>query len=141
MIAPDRKNPTSGLLPRWHHDNPVRRAQRTKSLAAIRQLHSIRRNPFQNCRILSTSAPIVVVTNRNPLVMAIADHAGSLAFTIRDLKRHAKFRGPLQDAIVGIDLAIEFKKLNGHWIDGYCLKNIGPAGQGVALWRVYRRLG
>lgn len=61
-MIPDRKTSSPNYLPRWHHDNPVRRAQRTASLGVIRQRHLIRHNPFQHCRILSPTAPIVVRT-------------------------------------------------------------------------------
>jgi hypothetical protein len=106
----DRKRAYTPDLPRYHHDNPWRAAQRTKSLMQIRQLHY----PFQNCQILSTTAPNVVVTNSNPLVMAIAAHVGSRGFTIRDLKRHAaRVKGPLQSAIKDIDLGNELRKING----------------------------
>jgi hypothetical protein len=105
--------------------------------------------PFRCCKMFTLydgrkiiapgTPPIVTVTNRNPLVIAIADHVGSLAFTIKDLKRHAKVvKGPLLAAIGDIDLGNEFKKLNDRWFDGYRLKNIGAAGQGVALWRIER---
>jgi hypothetical protein len=34
--------PSTVILPRWHHDNPVRRVERIQSLDRIRQRHSAR---------------------------------------------------------------------------------------------------
>src|SRR4051794_12464580 len=77
--------------------------------------------PFNNYIIIKDgreytfrSIPEVVVTNRNPLVIAIAEHVRSRGFTISGLKRHAKLRGgPLRAAIQDIDLGIELRRLNG----------------------------
>jgi hypothetical protein len=99
--------------------------------------------PFNNYIIIKDgreysfrSFPEVIQTHHNPLVIAIAKHVGSRNFTVSQLKRHAKVvKGPLRDAIKGIDLGNELRKINGKRIDGYCIKSIGPAGQGVALWR------
>ena len=85
------------------------------------------------------SIPTVVVTNRNQLVIAIADHVRSRSFTTSELKRHAKVvKGSLLAALGAMDqLGIELRKINGQCIDGYCIRRIGTEHR-VAVWRVFR---
>jgi hypothetical protein len=141
----DQKSSTPNYLPRFHHSNPWRVAQRTKSLDAIRQRHftnSKTNNPFQNCLLLSTSPPIVTRTHYKfdppALLASIIAWRGTLhVFTSRDIELRARHDEAMKSALCGMNIPNALSQMKDESFDGHNLKIVDDySDRGRTVWWV-----
>jgi hypothetical protein len=97
-------------------------------------------NPFQNCRLLSTSAPTVTVTNYKfdapALVSAIVAWRGLLhVFSSREVELRAEHDEAMKSALRDRSIGKALGQIKGQNFGGYCIKPVDDE-QGRTIWWV-----